>query len=142
MSPWCSLIAAIISGFASPIWVYAGTLSSIPLATALHIASVLALVRARTQHRNFMTLLSGLLFGLAVSTRPDYLMFVPVLLIAVCGIKVIPFPATLWRVVIWILGWGIVVVPGVGLYSTGFLTNMRPLPGAIPQAFPRRTHRY
>jgi hypothetical protein len=117
MSPWCSLTAAIISGFASPIWVYAGTLSSIPLATAFHIASVLALVHARTQHRNFMTLLSGLLFGLAVSTRPDYLMFVPVLLIAVCGIKVIPFPATLWRVVIWILGWGIVVVPGVGLYN-------------------------
>jgi hypothetical protein len=126
LSRWHSLAAAIIAGFASPIWVYSSTLSSIPLATTLIIAALLALARGRQRHQIALALSSGLLAGLAAATRPDFILFAPILLIAAFAIRPQPVGAAVARAALWAVGWAIVVVPGVGfynLYRTGDVLN-------------------
>jgi len=116
-----AIAAALIAGFGSPIWVYAKTLSSIPLAAALTLAALLALTQARGQ-RVWPFAASGLAAGLAAAVRPDYGLLV---------VALIPFALLaadagllrrLWRASAWLLAWAVVVVPGVGiwnLYRTG-----------------------
>ena len=112
-----SLTAALIAGFASPIWVYAGTLSSIPLAAAFSVAALLALATGRRRHQNLMAFSSGLLLGLAVVTRPDFAMFAPILFIAAFGMQLRPASGAILRAALWAVGWALMVVPGVGLYN-------------------------
>lgn len=121
-----SLAAAVIAGFASPIWVYSGTMSSIPLATTLIIAALLALARGRQRHQTALGFSSGLLAGLAAATRPDFILFAPILLIAAFALRPHPAGAAVARAALWAVGWAIVVVPGVGLYNlyrTGDILN-------------------
>jgi hypothetical protein len=112
-----SLAAAAIAGFTSPIWVYSGTLSSIPLATTLIIAALLALAIGTRRHQMPLALSSGLLAGLAAATRPDFMLFAPILLIAAFALRPHPARAAVARAALWTVGWAIVVVPGVGLYN-------------------------
>ncbi len=112
-----SLSAAAIAGFASPIWVYSGTLSSIPLAMTLIIAALLALARGRQRHQTALALSSGFLAGLAAATRPDFILFAPFLLITMFALRPHPARAAIARAALWAVGWAIVVVPGVGLYN-------------------------
>ena len=112
-----SLAAAAIAGFTSPIWVYSGTLSSIPLATTLIIAALLALAIGTRRHQMPLALSSGLLAGLAAATRPDFMLFAPILLIAAFALRPHPARPAVARAALWTVGWAIVVVPGVGLYN-------------------------
>ncbi len=117
LSRWHSLTAAVIAGFASPIWVYAGTLSSIPLAATFIVASLLAIALGRRGYKNPLAISSGLLAGLAAATRPDFSMFAPILVIAVIGLRPRPATHAIGRAALWAIGWLIVVVPGIGLYN-------------------------
>ena len=111
------LVAAAITGLGSPVWVYAKTLSSLPLATTFLIAALVLLTRRRRSGGWRPVLASGLLAGMAVATRPEFAMFAPVLLAAAIGSRPGARRAVAGAGVLWILGWAAVVVPGVGLYN-------------------------
>ncbi len=76
------LAVAAVTGLASPVWVYAKTLSSIPLAAVFLLAALLALTGERDRRGWLAVVLSGLMAGMATATRPEYAMFAPILLVA------------------------------------------------------------
>ena len=111
-----ALCAAVIAGIGSPLWVYAKTLSSIPLASALTVAAFLLLGRA--QRRGLWTVAaSGVAAGLAAAVRPDY---GTVAVVLVPTVMVLARPDVRRRILaalIWIVSWAVVVVPGVGCFN-------------------------
>ena len=105
-----AIAAALIAGFGSPIWIYAKTLSSIPLAAALTLAALLALTQARGQ-RVWPFAASGLAAGLAAAVRPDYgLLVVALIPFVLLAADAGPL-RRLWRASVWLLAWAVVVVP-------------------------------
>ena len=115
LSSATGLAVAAITGLASPVWVYAKTLSSIPLAAAFLLAALLALTGWRGGGGRLAVVLSGLLAGLAAAARPEYAMFAPILLVVALASR--PGRGRLVAGILWALAWLAVVIPGVGLYN-------------------------
>ncbi|MDP6508477.1 MAG: hypothetical protein QF573_05470 [Chloroflexota bacterium] len=115
LSRAAGLAVAAITGLARPGWVYAKTLSSVPLAATLLLAALLALTGRRGGTGRLAAILSGLLAGLATATRSEYAMFAPILLFAALASR--PGRGRVAVGGLWVLAWVAVVVPGVGLYN-------------------------
>ncbi len=111
-----ALCAAVIAGAGSPLWVYAKTLSSIPLASIFMVGTLLAAARAR-RGGLWTVAVSGLAAGLAAATRPEYAVLAVVLLPTLLFLSGVSLRRRVPAALVWGASWSAVVAPGVGLYN-------------------------
>ena len=115
LRPRYALAAALILAFASPLWVYAKGLANIPLAALLAVLAFIPITTTRPNARHWAG--AGVLTGLAVVTRPDFIVFG----VAVGLLSLLRWKRG-WRTGLMCSGvytaaWAVIAIPGVGLWN-------------------------
>ena len=120
LRPHYAVVGALALAFASPLWVYAKGLANIPLAALLAVLAILAITGSVTTTRHWAG--AGVLAGLAVMTRPEFI----VLGVVVGALSLLDLKrgglADLKGAAVFTATWVAIAIPGVGfwnLYRTG-----------------------
>lgn len=116
LRPRYALTAALILAFASPLWVYAKGLANIPLAALFAVLALLSITApGRPGVRRWAA--AGLLAGLAVVARPEFIVFG----LGAGVLSLAPWKRG-WRTCLVCAGvytaaWALIALPGVGLWN-------------------------
>ncbi|MCY3748827.1 MAG: hypothetical protein OXG64_05975 [Chloroflexi bacterium] len=115
LRPRSALAAALILAFASPLWVYAKGLANIPLAALLAVLALVPVTRPCPDARHWTA--GGVLAGLAVVTRPEFVVFG-----GIGGVLSLMdwkrgHRTGLSHSLVYLAAWAAMAVPGVGLWN-------------------------
>lgn len=115
LRPRYAVVGALTLAFASPLWVYSKGLANIPLASLMAVLALLPITGSVTTARHWAG--AGVLAGLAVMTRPEFMVFgVVVGTLSLLAWKQIGL-AGLKGTAVFTATWAAVAFPGVGLWN-------------------------